>query len=87
MTYLIKFLLLISIIGVCVGFYVKPEESEIGDFLIGISLMLLMFIIMPLFIYTRWKNKDIKDYMLTEESIKKMRAYNNSKDKLSTEKF
>ena len=81
MTYLIKFLLLISIIGVCVGFYVKPEESKIGDFLIGISLMLLMFIIMPLFIYTRWKNKDIKDYMLTEESIKKMRAYNNSKDK------
>ena len=35
MTYLIKFLLLISIIGVCVGFYVKPEESEIGDFLIA----------------------------------------------------
>jgi hypothetical protein len=36
---------------------------------------------MPLFIYNRWKNKDIKDYMLTEESIKKMSAYNNSKDK------
>ncbi len=87
MTYLIKFLLLISVIGVCIGFYVKPGESEIGDFLIGISLMLLMFIIMPLFIYIRWKNKDIKDYMLTEESIKKMRAYNNSKDKRSTEKF
>ena len=87
MTYLIKFLLLISVIGVCIGFYVKPEESEIGDFLIGISLMLLMFIIMPLFIYIRWKNKDIKDYMLTEESIKKIRAYNNSKDKRSTEKF
>jgi len=39
-----------------------------------------MFIVMPLFIYNRRKNKDIKDYMLTEESIKKMRAFNNSKD-------
>ena len=46
-----------------------------------------MFIVMPLFIYNRWKNKDIKDYMLTEESIKKMRAFNNSKENRNTEKI
>ena len=79
MKYLIKFLLIISFIGLCLGFYVKPENNVSGDYLIGVSLMLLMFIVMPLFIYNRWKNKDIKDYMLTEESIKKMRAFNNSK--------
>ena len=81
MKHLIKFLLFISFIGLCLGFYIKDENTVSGDYLIGLSLMLLMFIIMPLFIYNRWKNKDIKDYMLTEESIKKMRAYNNSKDK------
>lgn len=80
MKYLIKFLLIISFIGLCFGFYVKPENNVSGDYLIGVSLMLLMFIVMPLFIYNRWKNKDIKDYMLTEESIKKMRAFNNSKN-------
>ena len=80
MKYLIKFLLIISFIGLCLGFYVKPENNVCGDYLIGVSLMLLMFIVMPLFIYNRWKNKDIKDYMLTEESIKKMRAFNNSKN-------
>jgi flagellar biosynthesis protein FliP len=80
MKHLIKFLLFISFIGLCLGFYIKDENTVSGDYLIGLSLMLLMFIIMPLFIYNRWKNKDIKDYMLTEESIKKMRAFNNSKD-------
>jgi len=80
MKYIIKFLLFISFIGLCLGFYIKSENTVSGDYLIGLSLILLMFIIMPLFIYNRWKNKDIKDYMLTEESIKKMRAFNNSKD-------
>lgn len=84
MKHLIKFLLFISFIGLCLGFYIKSENTVRGDYLIGISLILLMFIIMPLFIYNRWKNKDIKDYMLTEESIKKMRAFNNSKDNLNT---
>jgi flagellar biosynthesis protein FliP len=84
MKHLIKFLLFISFIGLCLGFYIKDENTVSGDYLIGLSLMLLMFIIMPLFIYNRWKNKDIKDYMLTEESIKKMRAFNKSKDNLNT---
>jgi flagellar biosynthesis protein FliP len=84
MKHLIKFLLFISFIGLCLGFYIKDENTVSGDYLIGLSLMLLMFIVMPLFIYNRWKNKDIKDYMLTEESIKKMRAFNNSKDNLNT---
>ena len=84
MKHIIKFLLFISFIGLCLGFYIKDENTVSGDYLIGLSLMLLMFIIMPLFIYNRWKNKDIKDYMLTEESIKKMRAFNNSKDNLNT---
>ena len=87
MKYLIKFLFFISFIGLCLGFYVKPENNGSGDYLIGLSLILLMFIVMPLFIYNRWKNKDIKDYMLTEESIKKMRAFNNSKDNWNTEKI
>jgi len=53
MKYLIKFLLFISFIGLCLGFYVKPENNVSGDYLIGLSLMLLMFIVMPLFIYNR----------------------------------
>jgi hypothetical protein len=34
---------------------------------------------MPIFIFRRWKNKDVKDYMLTKENIEKMRDFNDSK--------
>jgi hypothetical protein len=34
---------------------------------------------MPLFIYHRWKNRSVKDYMLTKENIKKMQDYQKDK--------
>lgn len=80
MKYLLQAFVLFSIIGICYGLYIKPEKPSNGDLFIGLSLVLLIFITMPIFIFRRWKNKDVKDYMLTKESIKKMRDYNDSKD-------
>ena len=70
-----------SIIGASIGFYIKPEDPETGNLFIGLSIVLGFFVVMPLFIYHRWKNRSVKDYMLTKESIEKMREFNNSKDK------
>lgn len=80
MKYILQLFVLISILGICYGLYIKPENAQHGDLFIGLSLVLLMFITMPLFIYRRWKNKDVKDYMLTKENIKKMRDFNDSKE-------
>ena len=74
-------LFVISIIGTSIGFYIKPEDPETGNLFIGLSIVLGFFVVMPLFIYHRWKNRSVKDYMLTKESIEKMREFNNSKDK------
>jgi len=41
--------------------------------LIGFGVMGLFFIVFPLFSYYRWKDKDVKDYMLTKENLEKMR--------------
>ncbi|TCK65039.1 hypothetical protein DFQ05_2251 [Winogradskyella wandonensis] len=41
--------------------------------LIGFGVMGIFFIVFPLFSYYRWKDKDPKDYMITKDSIKKMR--------------
>ena len=79
MKYFLQFLVLSSIIGICYGLYLKPVKPQNGDLLVGLSLVLLIFITMPVFIYRRWKNKDVKDYMLTKENIEKMRDYNDSK--------
>ncbi len=80
---LLQFLLLINIVGLCIGFYIKSENIAQGELIIGLSLVLGFFIVMPLFIYHRWKNKNVKDYMLSKENIEKMREYNDSKNNKS----
>ena len=71
MKYFLQFLILSSITGICYGLYLKPVNTETGDLFVGLSLVLLIFITMPIFIYRRWKNKDVKDYMLTKENKRK----------------
>jgi hypothetical protein len=79
MKYFLQLLVLASIIGICYGLYLKPINPKNGDLFVGLSLVLLIFITMPIFIFRRWKNKDVKDYMLTKENIEKMRDFNDSK--------
>ena len=38
---------------------------------IGIGTVLLFFIVIPLFLYYRWKNKTFKDFILKNDNIKK----------------
>lgn len=47
--------------------------------LTGFGVATLFFIAFPLFSYHRWKNKNLKDYMLTKENLDKMRE--NQKQK------
>ncbi len=62
------------------GFYYKNTINEaVGHKLIGLAVVMGFFILMPLFIYHRWKDRKVKDYMLTKEAIERMQAYNNSK--------
>ncbi|MEW7289022.1 hypothetical protein [Aquimarina sp. 2304DJ70-9] len=81
MKYVIKILFIAVIILVCVGYYFKNSGDHItGDKLVGIGILAASFILMPIFIYHRWKNKKVKDYMLTEENLNKMRNYEKSKE-------
>ena len=59
--------------GMGVGFYVRTSDQATGDIVIGLSILTGTFILMPLFIYHRWKNRKVKDYMLTKENLDKMR--------------
>ncbi|WP_074409502.1 MULTISPECIES: hypothetical protein [Aquimarina] len=76
MKYIIRILFIAIIILICVGYYFKNSgDHSTGDKLVGIGILASSFILMPIFIYHRWKNKKVKDYMLTEENLKKMREY------------
>lgn len=47
--------------------------------LIGFGVVGLFFIVFPLFSYYRWKDKNLKDYMLTKENLEKMRKSQEDK--------
>lgn len=76
MKYLILILTLASIGLIVSGFVLESENSQK---LIGSGVALLFLLVFPLFSYYRWKDKDIKDYMLTKENLDKMRE--NQKEK------
>jgi len=48
-------------------------DFENSEQLIGFGVLGLFFIVFPFFSYYRWKDKDIKNYMLTKENLDKMR--------------
>ena len=42
---------------------------NISEKLIGFGVVGLFFFVFPLFSYHRWKDKDVKDYILTKENF------------------
>lgn len=77
----IIFLLFISlIISISIGFYFKMQNEDLGNKIIGFSILVLVFVFMPLFIYNGWRGKKLSDYTLSNEKIQKR----NSKSSKST---
>ena len=77
MKYLILFLFIAALGSILAGFVLETAYSQK---LIGFGVAGLFFLVFPLFAYYRWKDKDIKDYMLTKENLDKMRE-NQKKNK------
>ena len=81
----LKFFFIIQIFSLIIGFYYKTYlKYEVGDKIIGFTVLIGVFIFMPLFLYDRWNGKKLKDYTLTEENIKKIKnqlEFNKSKKK------
>ena len=79
MKYFLIVLFFAVVISLGVGFYIKADDESTGKLIIGLSLMVGFFVLMPSFIYHRWKDRDVKDYMLNKDNIMKMREYQNKK--------
>ena len=54
------------------GYFTDYEYSEKC---IGFGVVGLFIVVFPLFSYYRWKDRNVKDYMLTNENLEKMREY------------
>lgn len=76
MKILILLLFLASFGSILAGSFLDTIYSEK---LIGFGVCGLFLIVFPLFSYYRWKDKDLKDYMLTKENLDKMREREGDK--------
>ncbi len=57
--------ILVLVVGMLgYGFYIKNSGDSNGEIIIGIGVLIIAFILMPLFIYYRYKNKDLSNLKL-----------------------
>ncbi|MDD3721589.1 MAG: hypothetical protein PHW92_03740 [Lutibacter sp.] len=62
MKFVLIFILAIALGMLGVGFYLKNAGNGNGEIVIGLGVLMVAFILMPLFIYHRYKNKNLKDF-------------------------
>ncbi len=74
MKYLILFIIIGSFASIGYGFSLPEEKVVLADKYIGAGTVGLFLIAMPLFLFKYSKGKKMKDYMLTEENIRKMQG-------------
>ena len=79
MKYLILGIVLASFGSIIYGFSLPEESTMVSDKYIGAGTVGLFLVAMPLFLFKYSKGKKMKDYMLTEENIRKMRRKESEK--------
>ncbi|MFO8146807.1 MAG: hypothetical protein ACQEWG_08910 [Bacteroidota bacterium] len=74
MNLILKILGVLILIAVGTGFYFRLNDDVLlGDKIIGVAVLASAFILMPIFLYVRWKGKKLEDYTLSDKNFKKMR--------------
>ena len=68
---------LIVIIACLISFgYFQKNNGLNGDKWIGIGILMVTFVLMPLFLYSRFKNKETRERMLNFDLKKKEESDN-----------
>lgn len=79
MKYIILIAFIASLSSIICGFILDLPYAQK---LIGFGVLGLFFVVIPLFSYHRWKDKNAQDYMLTKEKLQEMRDKEGDKRKL-----
>jgi hypothetical protein len=65
--------------GLIWGFSVRSTDYELGNKIVGFSVLAGAFVFMPLFLINRWRGKKLSDYTLTQENLDKMKPRKTEK--------
>lgn len=74
MKYLITVIVIISIGLIIYGFNLEEQQVDTANRFIGFGTLGLFLLAMPLFLIKESKGKKFKDYMLTDENVRKMQG-------------
>ena len=74
MKYFITLLVLLSFGLMIYGFSLDENQEDLANKYIGSGTLLLFLVAMPLFLIKESKGKKMKDYMLTDENVRKMQG-------------
>ena len=69
---LLKLLFAVFIIWMCVGTYLIQTEHPKAQIVMGLGVFFLSFLLMPVFIYQRYKDGKYKKYQLNDEKLKEL---------------
>ena len=58
----LKLILFLALGLIVYGFYLNSSAVGTGEKYIGVGVLVFAFILMPMFIYHRYKNKDLRTY-------------------------
>ncbi|HCO82871.1 MAG TPA: hypothetical protein DIT95_04985 [Arenibacter sp.] len=74
MKYFIFLILIASVASIIYGFSIQETDVVFANKCIGFGTVGVFLVAMPLFLIKVSKGKKMKDYMLTEENIRKMQG-------------
>ena len=73
MKYILYIIFIAILSSISYGYYIKTDNELLGHQFIGLSVAGFFLVWMPLFIFHRFKDNDLKKYMITDETIKKIK--------------
>ncbi|NVK51976.1 MAG: hypothetical protein HWD85_03500 [Flavobacteriaceae bacterium] len=66
----LKVLFIIFIVWMCVGVYLLNTQHQKAQIVMGLGVFYLSFVLMPIFIYHRYRDGKYKKYQLNDEKLK-----------------
>ncbi len=77
--YIIIAVVLASVGSIIYGFIIMEDHPVLANKCIGFGTVGLFLLAMPMFLIKESKGKNVKDYMLTEENLRKMQGKESKK--------
>ena len=73
MKWFLRIFFVLVIANIIAGYVIRQDYLALGEKWIGFSVATGFLVYMPIFLVHRWEGKQLKDYTLSTENLKKMK--------------